>query len=371
MTTYQAVGVFFSVLGLLSIASLIVEYRKERSLDLQKLPLTGMLMWTIRITVGVLFIYSGFVKANDYIGFAYKLDEYFRVFGQHFPPLKGFFDVFIPLAEPLAWFISVFEIALAVALIVGWRMNLTAWLLLLMMVFFTVLTGYSHFTGAVTDCGCFGDALKLEPWESFMKDIILTTVLLPLFVIRKSIKPYPNGKVAGIISAVAFLASGIFSYYCHENLPVIDYRPYKVGVDLQVCTTEITEEGYPACKDWFPYFPDQSQSFEVLEGNTLMVIVYQLGKADEEELQKATEVAKEAQTAGMQVVLLTATPSAETRRITESIGWDGAVALMDETVLKTIIRSHPGFMLLQNGVILNKWHLNNAPTVSEMQGLMK
>ena len=371
MSGYQIVGIFFALLGLVSMGIVAFEWQQKRSLNLKDLPLTEKLMWIIRITVGVLFIYSGFVKANDYIGFAYKLDEYFKVFGQHFPPLKGFFDFFIPLADPLAWFISVFEIALAVALIVGWRMNLTAWLLMLMMVFFTVLTGYSHFTGAVTDCGCFGDALKLEPWESFVKDIILTGVLLPLFAVRKSIPPFPNDRIAGAVTGATFLISGIFSYYCHENLPVIDYRPYKVGVDLNVCTTEITPEGYPACKDWFPYFPEAKQSFELFEGHTLMVIAYRLDKAPEAELRAASERAAKAQAAGIQVVLATATPSAKTAEITQQVGWSYPVSLMDETVLKTVIRSHPGYLLLDDGVIRHKWHYNNAPSVDEMQALLR
>jgi uncharacterized membrane protein YphA (DoxX/SURF4 family) len=371
MTGYQIVGIFFALLGLVSSGVLLYEWQKYRSLDLQKLPLTEVLIWVIRIAVGVLFIYSGFVKANDYVGFAYKLDEYFKVFGQHFPPLKGFFDFFIPLAEPLAWFISVFEIALAVALIVGWQMNLTAWLTLLMMVFFTVLTGYSHFTGAVTDCGCFGDALKLAPWESFTKDIILMVVLLPLFAVRRSIPPFPSGRMASLVTGMAFLTSGIFSYYCHENLPLIDYRPYQLGVDLNVCTTEITEEGYAKCKDWFPYFPDQSSSFEILQGQTLMVIAYRLDKAPVDALQEAAALADELESNDIRVVLATATPSEQMRQITGQIGWQQPVTLMDETVLKTIIRSHPGYMLLDDGVIRHKWHHNNAPEVTELQALLR
>ena len=366
MSTYQLVGMFFALLGVATIGVLAKEWQQQRSLDLKDLPLTEKLIWVIRITVGVLFIYSGFVKANDYTGFAYKLDEYFTVFGQHFPPLKGFFDLFLPITGPMAWFISVFEIALAVALIVGWRMNLTAWLLVLMMVFFTVLTGYSHFTGAVTDCGCFGDALKLAPWESFVKDIILTGVLIPLFLVRRSIPPFPNERVATAVTAATFLISGVFSYYCHENLPLIDYRPYKDGVDLNVCTTEITAEGYPKCKDWYPYFPD-GNDFDVLEGKTLMIIAYRLDKAPDEALREAVELAQSLRDSDIRPVIATATPSDDTRAKLGALGYDQPFALMDETVLKTIIRSHPGYMLLQDGVVIDKWHYNNRPDRSELE----
>jgi len=369
MALYQIVGIFFALLGVAVTAVMAMEYSRKKTLDLAQLPLTEKLIWVVRITVGILFIYSGFVKANDYIGFAYKLEEYFIVFGQHMPFAKGFFDLFIPIAGPMAWFISVFEIALAVALIVGWRMNLTAWLTLLMMVFFTVLTGYSHVTGAVTDCGCFGDALKLEPWESFVKDIILTLVLLPLFLVRKSVKPFPNDKIAAIASGATFLISGIFSYYCHENLPVVDYRPYKLGVDLNVCTTEIGPDGYSKCKDWDTYFPDGGD-FPVLEGNTLMVIVYDLEKAPEEALEDMVALSKKLANTDIRFVMATATTSSVTRKILGEIGYTSPFMLMDQTVLKTIIRSHPGYMLLQNGFVRTKWHYNNQPEEAELRSAL-
>jgi uncharacterized membrane protein YphA (DoxX/SURF4 family) len=367
MSTYQLVGMFFALLGVVTVALLAVEGNKAQSFDLKKLPMTNKLMWVVRITVGVLFIYSGFVKANDYTGFAYKLDEYFTVFGQHFPPFKGLFDLFLPITGLLAWFISVFEIALAVALIVGWRMNLTAWLLVLMMVFFTILTGYSHVTGAVTDCGCFGDALKLEPWESFVKDIILSLVLVPLFLVRKSIPPFPNERIATAVTAASFLISGVFSYYCHENLPLIDYRPYNDGVDLNVCTTEITEAGYAKCKDWVPYFPD-GNGFEMLQGKTLMIIVYRFEKAPDEAMQAAVQLAQSLRGSDIRPVIATATPSSDARAALQKLGYDQTFVLMDETVLKTIIRSHPGYMLLDEGVIVDKWHYNNIPDRTELEG---
>jgi uncharacterized membrane protein YphA (DoxX/SURF4 family) len=370
MSTYQLVGMFFALLGVATIAMLAVEANRARSLDLKDLPMTNKLMWVVRITVGVLFIYSGFVKANDYTGFAYKLDEYFTVFGQHFPPFKGFFDLFLPLTGPMAWFISVFEIALAVALIVGWRMNLTAWLLVLMMVFFTILTGYSHVTGAVTDCGCFGDALKLAPWESFVKDIILMAVLVPLFLVRRSIPPFPNERIATAATAASFLLSGAFSYYCHETLPLIDYRPYKDGVDLNICTTEITDEGYAKCKDWVPYFPD-GNGFEMLQGKTLMIIVYRFEKAPEKAMREAVELAQSLRGSAIRPVIATATPSSETRQTLQALGYDQPFVLMDETVLKTIIRSHPGYMLLDEGVVIDKWHYNYIPDRAELERRLK
>ncbi|MBK7965923.1 MAG: DoxX family membrane protein [Bacteroidetes bacterium] len=111
-----------------------------------------------RILVGVLFIISGLIKANDALGFSYKLDEYFVVFHMEF---------LSSVSVALAMFICIFEVALGVALLVGYRMVMVSWLMLLMILFFTFLTFYSAYFDVVKDCGCFGDALKLKPWESF------------------------------------------------------------------------------------------------------------------------------------------------------------------------------------------------------------
>src|SRR5574343_471663 len=133
-----------------------------------------------RFVVGILFIISGFIKANDTIGFSYKLVEYFEIFNMHF---------FVDYAVAMAMFICIFEIMVGVALLLGAYVRLNAWLLLLMIVFFTLLTGYSAITNKVTDCGCFGDAIKLKPVESFLKDVVLLVFILIMFFGQKHIKP--------------------------------------------------------------------------------------------------------------------------------------------------------------------------------------
>lgn len=369
MSSYQIIGLLFAVVALITTGVLAREYRKQKSLDLDYLPQTSLWIWITRIMVGVLFLYSGFVKANDYVGFAYKLEEYFTVFGQSFSALKGFFDLFVPIAEPMAWFIAVFEVALAVAILLGWRMPLTAWLTILMMVFFTVLTGYSHVTGAVTDCGCFGDALKLEPWESFVKDIILTIMLLPLFWVRHSVRAVPNARLAGIIVGLTFLVTGLYSYYCHEHLPRIDYRAYKVGVDLNICTTEPGPEGYPKCKDWFPYFPEGD--IALFEGKTLMIVNYHAASSDPDAVKKSVALAQALAGSGIKVAGLTSTGPSVMKEWMPANGINYPMGFADETVLKTVVRSHPGYVLMQDGVILDKWHHNDTPDKAELEALLQ
>lgn len=368
MNTYQLIGLIFAAVGVLTLAVMGVEASRRKTLNIDFLPLSSWLTGISRVMIGVLFIYSGFVKANDYVGFAYKLEEYFLVFGEQFPFMKGFWNFFIPLAEPLAWFISVFEIALAVALIVGWRMNLTIWLTLLMMVFFTVLTGYSHFTGSVTDCGCFGEALKLEPWESFVKDIILTGMLIPLFLVRKSVRAVPSPKIAGWLTLASFVVAGVFSWACHENLPLIDYRPYKVGVDLAACTTVPGPEGYPKCKDWDPAF--EGEEIALFEGNTLMIITYQVQNAPAKAADKSGNLARELKSSSVKVVGATSSGRTQLASFKQAHNVDYPFCFLDETVLKTIVRSHPGYMLLKDGVVVKKWHYNFAPDAAEIKSLL-
>lgn len=135
-----------------------------------------------RVFVGVLFIFSGFIKLNDPIGFSYKLEEYFE---------KGVLNIefLIPYALALAVFIVIFELLLGVTLLLGIAKKITNWSLLLMIVFFTFLTFYSAYFNKVTDCGCFGDAIPLTPWQSFYKDVVLLLLILILFYNQKYIQP--------------------------------------------------------------------------------------------------------------------------------------------------------------------------------------
>ena len=130
-----------------------------------------------RIFVGALFIFSGLIKLNDPIGFSFKLEEYFGVTVLDLP-------LFEPYALVIAIFVVVFEVLLGVFLLIGYKPKFTVWSLLGMIIFFTFLTFYSAYYNKVTDCGCFGDAIKLTPWESFTKDIILLVFIIILFLLE-------------------------------------------------------------------------------------------------------------------------------------------------------------------------------------------
>jgi len=179
-----------------------------------------------RVLVGVLFIISGLIKLNDPLGFSYKLQEYFSV------------DVLnLPFLEPYALMISVvvvvFEVILGVFLLIGYKRKFTLWSLLAMIVFFTFLTFYSAYFDKVKDCGCFGDALKLTPWESFTKDVILLFLILILFFGKKHIKPLFSKLPNTILALISFIFSLWFGYHVLMHLPSKDFRAYKIGNNIQ------------------------------------------------------------------------------------------------------------------------------------------
>jgi len=177
-----------------------------------------------RIFVGALFIFSGFIKANDPTGFGYKLQEYFHVFHTDF--LNDY-------STWIAIIICGFEIAMGVFLLLGIYRKTVAWGLLLLIIFFTFLTFYSAFFEVVSSCGCFGDAIPLTPWESFGKDLVLLVFILIIFKYRNRIKPLitSSGKrsFAAFLTLVVSFGIGIYTLFF---LPFIDFLPYKVGNDI-------------------------------------------------------------------------------------------------------------------------------------------
>ena len=188
----------------------------------------------VRLIVGVVFIISGFVKLVDPIGFSFKLEEYFEPQVLNMP-------FFIPFAYPIAVFVVAFELILGVLLLLGFLRKFTLLSLLGLTIFFGFLTFYSAYFNKVTDCGCFGDALKFTPWGSFTKDMILLFLAIILWWGRDSIKLLYTNKVSIAVLSLTIVGCIGLVYYTQKHLPVIDFRPYKVGVNIQK-GMEITED---------------------------------------------------------------------------------------------------------------------------------
>ncbi|MFZ9660662.1 MAG: BT_3928 family protein [Chitinophagaceae bacterium] len=176
-----------------------------------------------RFFVGILFIFSGLIKANDPMGLSYKMQEFFEVWGWHFMN---------DWTLAMSILMIAFEIIAGVAVIIGWQFAIFSWLLLLLILFFTFLTGYALFSGEIRECGCFGDCIKLKSEESFIKDIILTFFILFLFAKRSTVTTIGSNKSGWIIMVITVIFSFLSQWYVLRHLPFIDCLPYKVGVDI-------------------------------------------------------------------------------------------------------------------------------------------
>lgn len=178
---------------------------------------------TFRILVGLLFIFSGLVKANDPHGLSYKMQEFFEVWGIH-----GFNGWTLLMSVLM----NAFEIIAGFALLLGWRIRLFSWLLLLLIIFFTFLTGYTFVTGKPANCGCFGDCLPISSRTSFLKDVVLTILIAFLFWQRKNIRPLFSEKAGTAAMMVVTLFSFGLQWYTLNYLPVVDCLPFKKGNNI-------------------------------------------------------------------------------------------------------------------------------------------
>ena len=357
-----------------------------------------------RFIVGGLFIFSGIIKINDPVGTAIKLEEYFTVFATDFAP---FFTAFIPFALFLSVVLSVLEVVLGVAVLLNYRMKITAWILLGLIVFFTFLTFYSAYFDKVTDCGCFGDAIKLTPWQSFIKDIILLVLVVLIFLYRKDLEPVLSSKASDISIGVVTVLNIFLAVYAIQHLPYIDFRPYKVGknVPAQMMPEEDPEIEYVFLKDGeqvrskeylstdngyeyveakiineektIPKISDyqvtsiEGEDFteQTFEGNKLLIIIHDASKADVENVKDINRLVGALPPAIEPMVL---TSSGE--KVFDAFRHELQLAVpyyfTDATVLKTMIRSNPGLMLLQQGTVLGKWHGNDVPDADKLNTLV-
>lgn len=357
-------------------------------------------MEAARILVAGLFIFSGLIKLNDPVGMAIKLEEYFEVFATD---LGSFFHVFVPYALPIAVFIIVLEVLLGVALMLNYKMVQTTILLLLLIMFFTGLTFYSAYFNKVTDCGCFGDAIKLTPWESFFKDAVLL-VLSGIIFLNGSMfdpfikKPILNGIMAGVL--IVSVATGI---YAINNLPFIDFRTYKIGNHIPTLmapsgelkyeyvmtkdgeehrfTDYPTDESYefkemvvlnpevqPKITDYGVWNDEGEFTMDTFEGNKLFVIVYNSARASKD-FEAINELVASL-SSNVEVYALTSTDGNVFEPFLQEVGLNIPYYYADATVLKTIVRSNPGVWLLQEGTVKGKWHYRNTPSADEVMSLL-
>ena len=311
----------------------------------------------------------------------------------------------VPYALLIAVVVVIYEVMLGIMLIIGYAKKFTLWSLLLMIVFFTFLTFYSAYFNKVTDCGCFGDALKLTPWESFTKDIILLALIVVLFFGRKYLQPFFVKNVQSIIVYGSLVACMLFGYHVLQHLPVKDFRAYKIGANItegmsvpegapkpifdyawkfnvdgveeiittngdypqvdgefiEVETTEIQAGYEPPVHDFTIERGDTDYTEKFLnEENLIVVIAYSLGNAEKDGFYPVRDVTNEAIKKGYKVIGLSASSEKLTSELVADYGLNFEFYFCDETTLKTIVRSNPGIVALQKGTITQKLHFNDV-----------
>ena len=309
---------------------------------------------------------SGLIKVNDVTGFSYKLEEYFIIFDTHF---KLGTDALVPYSVGIAMGIAILETVMALFLLIGSFRATTTLVLEIMIIFFTILTGYSAFTGAVSDCGCFGDVIKLTPWQSFGKDLILMFLIGYLYLYHEDITPLlgREGKVPRImINAVGVVLIIVLSWYCYSYLPVVDFLPYKVGNNLKELSTKTKPGGEAVLKDYNGFCEGNE-----FKDNVLLIIYPDLEKAKAEQITASVELANALNGSNVKVMGGTASVSAVRQKLIDQYKIPYCLSGEDKTLLKTIIRSNPGYLLLKNGVVVGKWHANSIPSKEKVLDLVK
>ena len=310
-----------------------------------------------RILVGGLFIFSGFVKLVDPIGSQYKFEEYFS---------EGVLNLefLIPYALPFAIVLIVVEVVLGVAILIGWKPKFTIWSLLITIVFFTFLTWYSAYYNKVTDCGCFGDAIKLTPWQSFYKDVLLTALILILLLRLKDIKPIVKGKLPAIITLVSLFASLYITYHVLVHLPIIDFRPYAVGNNIPEGMKYKNDGEIPKIHDFYLEDAQSDLAPEILEKEkVLLVIVYALEKADTNGFKAIKVITEKAIKKGYIVYGASASFTDELIIAKEKYELPFDFLFCDGTTLKTMVRANPGLMMLNKGTITGKWNWTDIDAI--------
>lgn len=370
-----------------------------------------------RLFVGTLFIFSGLIKANDPTGFGYKLEEYFLVF--HLDFLNDY-------SAWLAILLCSLEIILGAFLLLGAHKNKVAWGLLLLTVFFLFLTFYSAFFEVVSSCGCFGDAIPLTPWQSFIKDVILLVFVIIIFKYRGRIKPlFSKQPAKGLIHTLVVLLSfgtGIYTLYF---LPFIDFLPYKEGNNIPELMVlpegaegdvyehvynmkhtktgeikKVTDKEYmdglweddqweivgePTSillkKGYDIPIPDllisDAEGNDVTQElvtnpyyNFIVVSVYaeKLTLGDIIALDRInTTIGDLATDYNLRALLLTSSAPEVARGLQTEMDLVLETFYADAVPLKSMVRSNPGVLLLQNGTVIKKWSKITFPSKEELE----
>ncbi|MDD2487870.1 MAG: DoxX family protein [Bacteroidales bacterium] len=367
-----------------------------------------------RIIVGLVFIFSGFVKSVDPFGTAYKITEYFGAF--------GLIDIinFMPwLPIILSIFLCSLELIIGILLVLGYFKKSVNWLVGLMMLFFTVITLIDALTNKVSDCGCFGDAIKLTNWQTFWKNIILDILLILSFIFDKlKLSPPINRSYGRLIGGFVILMVLCFSSLNAVYEPIIDFRPWKEGnrmvpkaedqkppvsyalyknnntsLEREFGMEELMkayEEDPNFISNWtfissrvlntntiaadgfsmIGVLNDHDQSFEILThpGTSFIFTIVNLDSPSKKAIQKIAKFEKEATNHGCQTAIITASSVKKWAEFTEKHNWNNVLMYStDDKAIETMMRSNPGVVMIKDGVVQKKWSWRCLPDFKDLK----
>ncbi len=366
------------------------------------------LLWLSRILLAVVFIFSGFVKAIDPLGSAYKFQDYFMAFGTEWMTFASL---------PMAILLSTLEFVIGVGILFGIMMRMSAWGGLLFMAFFTPLTLYIAITDPVPDCGCFGDAIIISNWETFYKNIFILAAAIVVFIYRNKIKP-PWSKTVDRSLIVLFTIGVLWlSAYCLRNLPVIDFRPWKTGNDVselvmpteEIARTYLVYENIESGEvreytsdelpwddpEWAARWQFREQRREVIQayqeaeidafyiedefgddltdfyitkpGYLFIIVAHDLHRTNTRAFRtRINPLARDVEEQGYPFIVLTGSSADKMEEFRHEHQTPYPFYLSDEIELKTVIRSNPGLLVMKDGVVKGKWAYRNIPDLERI-----
>lgn len=355
-----------------------------------------------RTLLGVVFVFSGAVKAIDPMGTVYKIEDYLKAFG-------GFFIELLPMAEVAAWGLIILELLLGMCMVLNIRTLWTSWVSLLFYLVMTPLTLYIALTNPVSDCGCFGDAIVLTNWQTFSKNVVLIVLAILQVVLRKYTRPFWSKGMELSLTVLTIVAAIGFMTWTRLHLPLKDFRPYKIGNHLPSLMDypedaepdvyeysfvyekdgveqTFTLENYPKGDSTWTFVRQNSKliqkgyeppihDFEIInaEGEDLtwdileseepvtLVIMYDLAKADNKQMAKVETLSLQGELDGAFYILTGSGTDEIISFALEYPNLNDYICTCDPVTLKTIVRANPGVIVVQRGTVIDKYNIRNRP----------
>ncbi len=357
-----------------------------------------------RFLVGIVFVFSGFTKGVDPWGTVFQFEDYMIAYGTEWA---------VPMALIGTVILCTIEFTIGVALLLNFKMNITRWALLIIMVFFTIVTLIDALTNLVSDCGCFGEAIILTNWQTFYKNVVLMVFTLIIFFTHRYSHSSFYTKAQSTMAVITLLVFSGFTVYSFNRLPLVDFLGWEKGKDLVpddtgkpvaylIYKNKTTGEEKKMLSGDLPWQDSvwmsqweyvstevddtgikKAHGLQILDSTgldvtefylenpsyQLILVSHDLEKANKKALEGMVRFCDEATHDNLSFILLTGSLQEEIERFRVQSGAHFEIFNADDIILKMMIRSNPGLILLKDGIIIDKWHYHNFPEYRDIKNL--